>query len=211
ASIDNFNLLANEFFDAAGKPRKNRTTKDLTKAAVDALGEDGVQALQNEFEALGAELRTLAQRSCEGLVLAFNEALFTVGTAYLDIYQTVKAEQRVFDFADLEWHAWRLLANTEHAAYLQSRLDARYRHVLLDEFQDTNPLQWNIVQSWLAAYGDDAQRPSMFVVGDPKQSIYRFRRAEPRVFKAALELLTAQGAASLRTNQTRRNARGIVE
>src|SRR5690606_26220330 len=63
ASIDNFNLLANEFFDAAGKPRKNRTTKDLTKAAVDALGEDGVQALQTEFEALGAELRTLAQRS----------------------------------------------------------------------------------------------------------------------------------------------------
>ncbi|WP_293779608.1 exodeoxyribonuclease V subunit beta [uncultured Oxalicibacterium sp.] len=211
ASLENFALLANEFFDTSGKPRKNRVTKDLTKAVIAALGEDGMQAFQTEFEQLGQALMHCMQRSNEKRVFAFNEALFTVGSAYLDIYQSVKAEQRVFDFADLEWHAWRLLANSEHAAYLQSRLDARYRHVLLDEFQDTNPLQWNIVQAWLAAYGDDVQRPSMFVVGDPKQSIYRFRRAEPRVFRAALDLLTQQGAAALRTNQTRRNAAGIVD
>lgn len=210
ASMENFATLTNEFFDGGGKFRKNRTTKDLTKAVQDNLGENGLQAFELEFETLGESLKTILRRSMEPQVIALNRALFTVGATYLEIYQTVKAEQRVFDFADLEWQAYRLLTNEEHAAYLQSRLDARYRHVLLDEFQDTNPLQWSIVQAWLNAYGNDADKPSMFVVGDPKQSIYRFRRAEPRVFTAARETLVAQGADFLRTNQTRRNAAEIV-
>lgn len=211
ASLENFAALANEFFDGNGKFRKNRATKDLTKALLENLGEDGVYAFEVEFESVGDALKTVLRRSMEPQVLALNRALFTVGAAYLETYQAVKAEQRVFDFADLEWQAYRLLTNEEHAAYLQSRLDARYRHVLLDEFQDTNPLQWSIVQAWLHAYGNDADKPSMFVVGDPKQSIYRFRRAEPRVFTAAKAALVAQGADFLRTNQTRRNALGIVE
>jgi ATP-dependent helicase/nuclease subunit A len=211
ATLENFAALSNEFFDTSGKPRKNRSTKNLTKALQDNLGEDGVFVFEQEFDDVGAALKTILLRSTEPLVVALNRALFIVGAAYLEIYQTVKAEQRVFDFSDLEWQAYRLLSNEEHAAYLQSRLDARYEHVLLDEFQDTNPLQWGIVQSWLKAYGSDHDKPSMFIVGDPKQSIYRFRRAEPRVFAAARKELVAQGAAFLRTNQTRRNAQHIVE
>ncbi|MES2027285.1 MAG: UvrD-helicase domain-containing protein [Pseudomonadota bacterium] len=211
ATLENFETLTNEFFDGGGKFRKNRATKNLTKALLDNLGEDGVYAFEVEFESVGEALKKILRRSMEPKVIALNRALFTVGAAYLEIYQAVKAEQRVFDFADLEWQAYRLLTNEEHAAYLQSRLDARYKHVLLDEFQDTNPLQWSIVQAWLNAYGDDSDKPSMFVVGDPKQSIYRFRRAEPRVFSAARAVLVAQGADFLRTNQTRRNAISIVE
>ncbi|MGC8107728.1 UvrD-helicase domain-containing protein, partial [Salmonella enterica] len=79
--------------------------------------------------------------------------LFTAGRTYLACYQEVKSEQRVLDFADLEWQAYRLLRNEASAAYLQTRLDARYKHILLDEFQDTNPLQWCIVRCWLDAYG----------------------------------------------------------
>ena len=209
--VTHFDALVNEFFDDKGNPRKNRGTKDLARAVQDALGEDGMAAFEQEFVDLGLALLRLQQRSAEKIVMRLNRALFTAGAAYVEVYQAVKAEQRVFDFADLEWHAYHLLSDDEHAAYLQSRLDARYRHVLLDEFQDTNPLQWSIVQAWLAAYGSDQQRPSVFIVGDPKQSIYRFRRAEPRVFAAARDQLVAQGADFLRTNQTRRNAQGIVD
>lgn len=211
ASIENFTQLCNEFFDSNGDCRKNTKTKDLTKALIDRYGADGATLFDDEFVAVAELLKTSQKRSFEQKVLALNEALFTAGNAYIEHYQEVKNEQRVLDFADLEWHAYRLLTDPQHAAYLHSRLDARYRHILLDEFQDTNPLQWHIVRAWLDAYGDDAAKPTVFVVGDPKQSIYRFRRAEPRVFDAAREMLRSQGARILRTNQTRRNACAVID
>ncbi|MCA1325119.1 UvrD-helicase domain-containing protein [Herbaspirillum sp. alder98] len=214
ASAEAFSRLFNQFFDDKDKRRKNGKVKALLAALakVDARGDElALAAFEDEFNALGDALAELQQRSFEKLVLQLNRALFTAGRAYLDCYQEVKAEQRVFDFADLEWHAYRLLNDEASAAYLQTRLDARYSHILLDEFQDTNPLQWSIVRAWLQAYGGDTQQPTVFVVGDPKQSIYRFRRAEPRVFVAAREMLRAQGAVVLRANQTRRNATAVVE
>ncbi|GGC76510.1 double-strand break repair helicase AddA [Undibacterium terreum] len=210
-SLENFSALCDGFFTGTGGLRSHNTgTKGLAAAIQKHIGPDSASAFEDECAALAETLRLLERRSSEKFVLSINEALFTVGAAYLDCYQSLKSDQRVFDFADLEWQAYRLLSNDEYAAYLHSRLDARYKHILLDEFQDTNPLQWSIVQAWLDAYGDDAGRPSVFIVGDPKQSIYRFRRAEPRVFLAAQKLLQAQGAHVLRTNQTRRNAQAVV-
>ena len=210
-SIANFSTLAFEFFGSDGKNRSNRKTKDLTKAIEKWLGENNEAAFDDECDAIAETLKLLVRRSNEKFVLSLNQALFAVGAAYLECYQNLKTDQRVFDFADLEWQAYRLLNNDEFASYLHARLDARYKHILLDEFQDTNPLQWSIVSAWLDAYGDDASRPSVFIVGDPKQSIYRFRRAEPRVFLAARDLLLKHGAQILRTNQTRRNSHEIVE
>jgi len=210
AAIEHFDALCHQLFDGNGEARKNLKTKDLTKALDHHFGIDGGAVFDDEFGLIGDMLKQLQRRSVEPLVLDLNQALFKVGAAYLERYQAVKAERRVFDFADLEWQAYRLLTNDQHAAYLHSRLDARYKHILLDEFQDTNPLQWSVVRAWLDAYGDDGGQPSVFIVGDPKQSIYRFRRAEPRVFIAARDLLKAQGAAVLRTNQTRRNGSAIV-
>ncbi|KAF1042519.1 MAG: ATP-dependent helicase/nuclease subunit A [Herbaspirillum frisingense] len=214
AAVENFDALYAQFFDDKDKPRKNGKVKSFVAALVQHHGEGedaALDAFEREFNAVGEALRKLQLRSKEKLVLQLNRALFAAGRAYLDFYQEVKSEQRMFDFADLEWQAYRLLNDEASAAYLQTRLDARYKHILLDEFQDTNPLQWSIVRSWLRAYGGDAAQPSVFVVGDPKQSIYRFRRAEPRVFVAARELLRVQGAAILRANQTRRNASAVVE
>ncbi|HYA65864.1 MAG TPA: UvrD-helicase domain-containing protein, partial [Burkholderiaceae bacterium] len=134
------------------------------------------------------------------------------GQALLKSFQQRKAHAGSVDFTDLEWHAHRLLSDPDVAAYMQCWLDARYRHLLLDEFQDTNPLQWQVLQSWLASYEADARRPTVFLVGDPKQSIYRFRGAEPRVFDVAREQLARDfGAVCLRTNVTRRNAPELVQ
>lgn len=211
-SLDAFAMICDGFINGQGNTRShNIKVKALIASIEKHLGVDQLSAFEDECEAIVQVLRMLEKRSAEKMVMQVNEALFTVGSAYLECYQSLKSDQRVFDFADLEWQAYRLLSNEDYAAYLHSRLDARYRHILLDEFQDTNPLQWGIVQAWLEAYGDDAAKPSVFVVGDPKQSIYRFRRAEPRVFSAAQAMLAQQGAMVLRTNQTRRNAPAIVD
>ncbi|HEY2558854.1 MAG TPA: UvrD-helicase domain-containing protein [Caldimonas sp.] len=121
------------------------------------------------------------------------------------------------DMADLERCALALLRDDELAGWVQERLDTRIRHVLIDEFQDTSPLQWHALQSWLSGYAgagggaSGQRRPGVFLVGDPKQSIYRFRGAEPRVFAAATRFVCdgLEGNA-LACDHTRRNAPAVI-
>jgi ATP-dependent helicase/nuclease subunit A len=116
------------------------------------------------------------------------------------------------DMGDLERAAQHLLSDDALAGWVQQRLDAQIKHLLIDEFQDTNPLQWQALQSWLSGYaGAGSEPPSVFIVGDAKQSIYRFRRAEPQVFAAATRFVCeGLGGTLLSCDHTRRNATGIV-
>ncbi len=132
-------------------------------------------------------------------------------------YAALKNRRGLADMGDLETAALALLGDPVRAGWVQQRLDATLRHVLIDEFQDTSPLQWHALHGWLSAYagaggGASGQRPpSVFIVGDPKQSIYRFRRAEPRVFDAAAEFVVeGLGGSVLECDHTRRCAPGIV-
>ena len=115
----------------------------------------------------------------------------------------------------MERTALVLLSDPVLSGWVQERLDARVRHLLIDEFQDTNPLQWQALHAWLSGYagaGGGQQAPSVFIVGDPKQSIYRFRRAEPQVFRAAQAFVRqALGGDLLSCDHTRRNATGVID
>jgi ATP-dependent helicase/nuclease subunit A len=150
------------------------------------------------------------QRDREAAALQLNTAWFEMSAAMLAHVQASKEAMRVRDFDDLEIGVSQLMADSSHAAYLQARLDSRYQHILIDEFQDTNPLQWQILRSWLEGYGADTNKPSIFIVGDPKQSIYRFRRADPRLFETAKDFLQSElGADFIELDITRRNAPAI--
>jgi len=135
-------------------------------------------------------------RLCRGLVLD---------------YAALKRERGWIDMADLELAAQRLLTDERISGWLQERLDARIKHLLIDEFQDTSPLQWQALNAWLQGYAGAGSKPGVFIVGDPKQSIYRFRRAEPQVFRAAKEFVrhALQGDV-LSCDHTHRNAQGVV-
>ena len=127
-------------------------------------------------------------------------------------YGAIKRMHGWVDMGDLERAALTLMSDPVLSAWVQERLDARVRHLLIDEFQDTNPLQWQALKAWLDSYAGAGRAPSVFLVGDPKQSIYRFRRAEPQVFWAAQRFVReGLGGDLLACDHTRRNAPLITE
>ena len=195
-----FAALSRVLYTQADEPRSFKPTKKQNAEsfllARDVLF-DKLQAVRDELTEIEA--------------LRMNRAALHCGAALLEHYQELKLRQQQMDFTDLEWQVCRMLNQGDCAEYMQYKLDSRYRHVLLDEFQDTNPLQWQILQSWFAASAAVDSRPAVFVVGDPKQSIYRFRRADARLFGEVREYLQQEfGAHYLTQNETRRNAPAVL-
>ena len=209
-ALDNvvrFTALQPVFLTQQGTLRSRKPSKALDARFTPA----GAVRFLDLHAALGARLIACREAQLNEKILAFNADAGRVFAAFLAEVDAFKRARRQIDFADAEWTVLRLLRDEATAAFLQARLDARYKHVLLDEFQDTNPLQWQILLAWLAAYSD-AARPGVFLVGDPKQSIYRFRRAEPRLFSVARDFLQSRfDALALAQDATRRNAPAIVD
>jgi ATP-dependent helicase/nuclease subunit A len=100
-------------------------------------------------------------------------------------YREAKLREGLLDFDDLEIYAYRLLRSVESPDILYW-LDRKILHFLVDEFQDTSDIQWAILdkltEEFFSGQGaDKLMPPTLFVVGDAKQSIYRFREANYRL------------------------------
>lgn len=202
-----FELLRGVLLTTTDSLRK----RELNKAAEKRFTPAGAARLIELHARLGERVLACLERQTSERILAFNRQACAVFAAFLAHVEEFKRARRQIDFVDAEWKVLQLLRDEATAAFLQARLDARYRHVLLDEFQDTNPLQWQILRAWFDAYSD-ATRPGVFVVGDPKQSIYRFRRAEPRLFAVAAEFLQREfRAVRCEQDVTRRNASAVID
>ncbi|HMM54946.1 MAG TPA: UvrD-helicase domain-containing protein [Candidatus Desulfobacillus sp.] len=204
-----FAAISAALLTGEGEPRQRKPAKALDKRFGSVRAARLVELHGRLYQRVLDTRDALREEQAHEL----NRHAFIAGAAWLEMLERHKQERQLMDFADLELQVARMLADEAGAAFLQARLDARYRHILLDEFQDTNPLQWRILLDWLAAYGvEDAARPRIFLVGDPKQSIYRFRRAEPRVFDCAAAFLGERfDAKLLAQDETRRNAPALVE
>lgn len=193
----------------SGTPRSRKSSK----AQIGRLGVHGEQRLLELHAKYAEEVLTLVSAQQNRAAYFLNFHVMHVAEAIVKQWRELKEVRGEVDFSDLELYADRLLRDATHGPWLAARLDARYTQILLDEFQDTNPLQWRILRAWLDTYSaTDSDRPSLFVVGDPKQSIYRFRRAEPRLFTQASNFLQQRFAAHILYNDaTRRNAAPLVD
>ena len=109
--------------------------------------------------------------------------LLRVAAAHLEL---VFSEQGQVDFPALVQAAIRALGESEAPTDLALALDYRVRHVLVDEFQDTSFNQYELLKRLTAGWQPEDGH-TLFVVGDPMQSIYRFREAEVGLFLAARE------------------------
>ena len=122
-------------------------------------------------------------------------------------YQRTLDARALLDFSGVLEHAVDLLKQMDEFARSRYRLEARYHHVLVDEFQDTSRAQWELVEQLVRSWGEglgasaDALPPSIFIVGDRKQSIYGFRDAEVALLDEA-----AQFVGDLRGEQAARQA-----
>ncbi len=90
-------------------------------------------------------------------------------------------EQRTIDFIELGAAALDALGGVDDPTDLAFQLDSRIEHLLLDEFQDTSRWQFELIEKLTAEWQDGDGR-TLFIVGDPMQSIYRFRQAEVGLF-----------------------------
>ncbi|WP_374433395.1 UvrD-helicase domain-containing protein [Inhella sp.] len=161
---------------------------------------------------LTAELEQLQRDRQQWHAARDHEALAALARAQAEEFAALKRERGCVDMGDLERGATALLADSGASGWLQQQLDLQVRHLLIDEFQDTSPLQWQALQAWLSAYAGAGGGRSLqlFLVGDPKQSIYRFRRAEPRVFEAAARFVVeGLGGHRLACDHTRRNGPAV--
>ena len=151
--------------------------------------------LRTRRDALAAELAAFVDAAGADLAPQLRDALWPV----VERYDALKRRAGRLDFLDLLLIARNLLRDD---AAVRRDLQERFTHVFVDEFQDTDPLQAEILL--LLAADDPAARDwatarpvpgKLFLVGDPKQSIYRFRRADVALYEEIKRRLVAVGAA----------------
>lgn len=173
--------------------------KALRNEAKERLGDLKEELFARTPEQYEEELRMMAplMRTLADLVIEFGER-----------YRKVKLDKGLVDFADLEHYCLRILSSDRSApgAPVPSQAALEYREqfveVLLDEYQDTNRVQEAIVE--LISRESPGNR---FMVGDVKQSIYRFRLAEPSLFQEKYKSFTPDGADPGRRIDLARNFR----
>ncbi|MFN3860428.1 MAG: UvrD-helicase domain-containing protein, partial [Roseateles sp.] len=216
--------LARQLGQAKGKKRAQDAANALQQAQDFEAAFAALFTVKGEPRKLGVDSPDLAGLCDELLRLRAamlqqhaaqeHAAMRRLALVLVDTFEALKRERGLVDMNDLERGALALLADAQTAGWVQQRLDAQVRHLLIDEFQDTSPLQWQALHGWLQAYaGAGGGAPlSVFIVGDPKQSIYRFRRADPRVFAAA-QAFVCEGLAGVRLacDHTRRNAPEVLD
>ncbi|MBS1871352.1 MAG: UvrD-helicase domain-containing protein [Actinobacteria bacterium] len=155
-----------------------------------ALRGNGVALNDPACEAYAAALTAFADACADAAALPTHALLDALLQAFARRYADAKQAASALDFEDLELRANRLLREHEP---LRARYAERFRHVMVDEFQDTNPLQLELLER---IAGDE-----LFAVGDELQSIYGFRHADVRLFRARRARLAERGAtATLATN-----------
>ena len=172
---NNFEDYANIFLGKNADPRK----KIITKKVLDQF------PLYEEilFSEQGRILEFLEKLNSFKIAEQTSNIIF-IANEILEIYENLKVANGYLDYQDLIIKTNNLLENSENKDWIRYKLDNLYDHILVDESQDTNHLQWYIISLISEDFfnGDLEKNRTIFAVGDEKQSIYGFQGAEPNIF-----------------------------
>ena len=135
--------------------------------------------------------------------------LYSVAVKFVET--VVEERRRAGSVSYYDAITW-LIDTLETRSDIRRNVQNRYRRVLVDEFQDTDPKQVKLVRLLTVPPGEDrVASGSLFIVGDPKQSIYRFRGAEVRVSQSVKHDITSAGGKHLTLTENRRSSRPIID
>jgi len=152
-----------------------------------AWSDEAYEALKGVFLSLRYRLRSFAvedftiTESHEAYGFELLQALARVAGYCLNTYEEDKAAQNYLDFQDLQLKVLDLFAAEKHR-HILDELRERFLFIMVDEFQDTNDLQWRIIKKIAADETETVVNPKLFIVGDEKQAIYSFRGGDVRLF-----------------------------
>jgi ATP-dependent helicase/nuclease subunit A len=143
--------------------------------------------------------------------------LFDTYELFSTIRQTLKSNAHAAEFEDLAKGSFRLFSSLE-ALGARFLIHKTTQHLLLDEFQDTSMLQWYIFKTIAEEFfsgegleGSGSLNPSIFIVGDKKQSIYAFREADARIIDLAADTLNPFGVRNVALNYSYRTSQSVLD
>jgi ATP-dependent helicase/nuclease subunit A len=185
------NRVAAHFLNADGTPRTGRIhpyTNDHYPSA------EAGKRHRAEVQRLAPQVQAVVRAFSRDLNVVLARGIRSMFAIALAHYRTALNERSLLDFSDVLQRAVELLSRMDEFSQSRYRLEGRYHHVLVDEFQDTSRKQWELVSLLVKAWGEGIgliAQPSIFIVGDRKQSIYRFRDAEVTVLQEAGAFIAA--------------------
>ena len=128
------------------------------------------------------------------------ESLFRLVRTYRDLYASAKIKKGVLDYTDLEHFSLKLLEDERISAEYREK----FQYICIDEYQDSNGVQEELINRI-------RRNDNLFLVGDVKQSIYRFRAAEPELFLEKLETYTGRTGRRIDLNANFRSTQEVID
>lgn len=139
----------------------------------------------------------------DDFLIATTRDLFILYERILSEYQNTKFSQGKLDFSDLQIKTRDLLRNN---AEIREALVSRHKYYMIDEYQDTNELQYELVM----LLTNELKCAKLFIVGDPKQSIYAFRGANVSIFEKTRKKIRENGGCAISLTENFRSLSNII-
>jgi ATP-dependent helicase/nuclease subunit A len=206
------NRVAAHFLKTDGRPRAGERIHPYTSDDYPSV--EAGKRHRAETARLGSRIEQIVRAYGRDLNVVLARGIRRMFAIALAQYRRALDERSLLDFSDVLDRAVDLLGRMDEFSQSRYRLEGRYHHVLVDEFQDTSRKQWELISLLVKAWSEGlglAAHPSIFIVGDRKQSIYRFRDAEVAVLQEAGAFIDGLRPGSRSRRSIARSFRAVPE